>query len=100
MRIAGDTRELLADDSQEISCLIFSKIVKDVAKYVVCCSCDWRFKCYYVCCNSNSLQNSIKFNMEFTINLKITKTNRVIFRNRLDNVENYFSFETFVVGTQ
>ena len=22
----------------------FSKISKDVAKYIVCCSCDWRFK--------------------------------------------------------
>ena len=35
---------LLADDSQEISYLIFSKIKKDVAKFVVCCSRDWRFK--------------------------------------------------------
>ena len=34
---------LLADDCQEISFLI-SKIRKDVAKFVVCCSCDWRFK--------------------------------------------------------
>ena len=24
--------------------LFFSKIGKDVAKFVVCCSCDWRFK--------------------------------------------------------
>ena len=24
--------------------LIFSKIGKDVAKFVVCCICDWRFK--------------------------------------------------------
>ena len=30
----------------EISCLIFSKIGKDVTKFVVCCSCDWRFKGY------------------------------------------------------
>ena len=35
---------LLADDSHEISYLIFSKIGKDVAKFVVCCSCDWCFK--------------------------------------------------------
>ena len=35
---------LLADDSQEILYLIFSKIKKDVAKGVVCCSRDWRFK--------------------------------------------------------
>ena len=35
---------LLADDSHEISYLIFSKIRKDVAKFVVCCSRDWRFK--------------------------------------------------------
>ena len=32
---------LLADDSHEISYLIFSKIGKDVSKFVVCCSCDW-----------------------------------------------------------
>ena len=35
---------LLADDSYEVSFLIFSKIRKDVAKFVVCCSSDWRFK--------------------------------------------------------
>ena len=35
---------LLADDSHEISYLIFSKIGKDFAKFAVCCSCDWRFK--------------------------------------------------------
>ena len=35
----------LLADSHEISCLIFfSKIRKDVAKFVVCCSRDWRFK--------------------------------------------------------
>ena len=33
---------LLADDSRQISYLIFSKIGKDVAKFVVNCSCDWR----------------------------------------------------------
>ena len=32
---------LLADNSHEISYLIFSKIRKDVGKIVVCCSCDW-----------------------------------------------------------
>ena len=35
---------LLADDSHEISYLIFSKIGMDVAKFVVCCNRDWRFK--------------------------------------------------------
>ena len=36
---------VLADDSHEISYLIFfSKIGKGVAKFVVCCSRDWRFK--------------------------------------------------------
>ena len=35
---------LLADDSHEISCLIFSKINKDGAEIAVCCSPDWRFK--------------------------------------------------------
>ena len=34
---------LLADDSHEISYLIFSKIGINGAKLVVCCS-DWRFK--------------------------------------------------------
>ena len=34
---------LLADDSYEISYFIFSsKIGKDVVKFVVCCSCNWR----------------------------------------------------------
>ena len=35
---------LLADDSHEISYLIFSKIRKDVTKFVVCCGCDWCLK--------------------------------------------------------
>ena len=35
---------LLADNSLEIPFLIFSKIRKDVGKFVVCSSCDWRFK--------------------------------------------------------
>ena len=35
---------LPADNSHEISYLNFSKIRKDVAKFVVCCSHDWRFK--------------------------------------------------------
>ena len=34
---------LLADDSHEISFLI-SKIRKDVAKFVVCCSHDWNLR--------------------------------------------------------
>ena len=36
---------LLADDSHVISYLIFVEIGKDVLKFVVCCSRDWRFKC-------------------------------------------------------
>ena len=35
---------LLADDSHEISYLIFSKIGKVVTKFVVFCSRDWRLK--------------------------------------------------------
>ena len=35
---------LLTDDSREISYLNFSEIRKDVTKFVVCCSRDWRFK--------------------------------------------------------
>ena len=36
---------LLADDSHETSYLIFfRKFGKDVSKFVVRCSCDWRFK--------------------------------------------------------
>ena len=38
---------LPADDSHEISYLIFLKIRKDVSKFVVCCSRDW---CFYPCC--------------------------------------------------
>ena len=34
---------LLADDSAEIS-YFFQKFGKDDAKFVVCCSCDWRLK--------------------------------------------------------
>ena len=34
------------DDSHEISSLFLSKIRKDVAKFVVCCSRDWHFKGY------------------------------------------------------
>ena len=37
---------LLADDSNEISYLIFPKIKKNVAEIDVCCSHDWRFKGY------------------------------------------------------
>ena len=33
---------LLADNSHEIQYLIFSKIQKDVEKFVVCCSRDWQ----------------------------------------------------------
>ena len=40
---------LLAEDSDEKSYLIFSKIGKDVAKFVVCCSHDWRFKGVSAC---------------------------------------------------
>ena len=35
---------LLGDDANEISNLIFSKIGKDVQKFVLCCSHDWHFK--------------------------------------------------------
>ena len=35
---------LLADDSHIYSYLNLSKIGKDVAKFVVCCSRDWHFK--------------------------------------------------------
>ena len=35
---------LRADNSYEISNLIFYEIKKDVIIIVVCCSCDWRFK--------------------------------------------------------
>ena len=35
---------LLADDSHQLSYLIFSKNKNDVAKSVVCNSRDWRFK--------------------------------------------------------
>ena len=38
---------MMADDSHEISYLIFLKIRKSVTKFVVCCSHDWRFKDYF-----------------------------------------------------
>ena len=38
---------LLADNSCVILCFIFSKIRKDVARFFVCCSRDWRFKGLY-----------------------------------------------------
>ena len=44
-------KRLLTDDSHKIAYLIFfSKTRKDVAKCVVCCSCDWRFKGYLKFC--------------------------------------------------
>ena len=46
---------LLADDSHEISYLIFfQKIRKNVAKFVVCCSCDWHFKGYFKSLDSST----------------------------------------------
>ena len=42
--LLADNYCLLADNSHEISYLSFSKIKKDVAKFVVCCSGDVRFK--------------------------------------------------------
>ena len=39
-----DENCLLADNSHQISYHFFSKIKKDVANFVVCCSRDWRFK--------------------------------------------------------
>ena len=35
---------LQAEDSHEISYLISIQIKKDVTKFVICCSRDWRFK--------------------------------------------------------
>ena len=35
---------LLADDLVKYHTLFFLKIGKDVSKFVVCCSRDWRFK--------------------------------------------------------
>ena len=49
---------LLADNSHEISYLIFfSKLMKYVAKFVVCCSCDYGFKGKYgfIVCIKNSV---------------------------------------------
>ena len=44
---------LLADESHEKSFFIFfSEIRNDVAKFVACCSCDWRFKGYLLLCVS------------------------------------------------
>ena len=43
---------MLADDSHEISYLIFSKIRKDGAKFVVCCNRDGALYVYFI---SNNL---------------------------------------------
>ena len=46
---------LLADDSHEISYLIFLKIRKDVTKFVVCCFKGYRLF-FEELCSNNSLQ--------------------------------------------
>ena len=48
---------LLADDSLEISYRIFSE--KDVAKFVVCCSRDWRLRVKFFSMNKVN-QDAIK----------------------------------------
>ena len=42
-KITNKALYFMTDDSHELY-LIFSKILKDVARFAVCCSCDWRFK--------------------------------------------------------
>ena len=57
---------LLADNSHEISYLFFSKIVKDVAEFVFCCSCDWqsyRLLLMALCCESYELFYSIRLSL-------------------------------------
>ena len=56
---------LLADDSHEISYLIFSKIGKDVAKFVLCCSCDWGLRV--------NLKACINYQAEWKANLASKK---------------------------
>ena len=61
---------LLADNSHEISYLILSKIRKDVAKFVVCCSREWRFKgssLLFTRTTSTILHDEIHMDREFYI---------------------------------
>ena len=65
---------LLAYDSHEISYLIiFSKIRKVVAKFVICCSHDWCFKgylfVYLYCLLMTSLFNLCRLLMTFANSL-------------------------------
>ena len=64
---------LLADDSHEISYIIFSKIRKDIAKFVVCCSHDLHWYILVVVemleikqfhDNSHQMENLILFKYE------------------------------------
>ena len=40
--------------------LFFAKIRKDVAKFVVCCSRDWRFKGYNKISRSNGINDNTR----------------------------------------
>ena len=62
--ILHETR-LLADDSHEISYLIFSKIRKYVAKRVACYSCDWRFKLKKCMLTPKLMGAATKFDVKF-----------------------------------
>ena len=43
--------------------LFLSKIRKDVAKFVVCCSRDFRFKSYYACSDKNFIVCTLLLNV-------------------------------------
>ena len=62
---------LLADSSHEMSCLIFSKIRKDVANFVVCCSRDWRFKGYNSKAENQQIINAFKYRLACNFSKKL-----------------------------
>ena len=62
--------------------LFLSEIRKDVAKFVVCCSCDWRFKGYYKSTSRIQLDKCTE-NANNGYQL-LTRENRAIHRDQTD----------------
>ena len=101
---------LLADDSHEISYLILSIIGKDFAKFVVCCSCDWRFKglkykllkCIWLFYIAVTLARKVQAKLLiFCTFHKVAKLQQPL--NKSEIIKKYFSCFpniTYVVGTQ
>ena len=68
---------LLADNSHEISYLIYLENKKDIAELVICCSRDWRFKGFkstfgIIRSNFNEYLNLTSYTLEH-LHLSITQ---------------------------